>query len=818
MSIARQRREPGKAPHRRFYWAQVAVAAAFLSSSGGCGSCRSCRASTTSRSRADNFVKELELPAVRGQILDRNGSCWPTTGPRYNVYGDAALSHATRSLQRLRRLLPSSTRPRWRSSSRRSRRSTASIASASCWRSRTSPATSWRSSSREKDELPGVAVDAVAHRSYPARHLASHVLGYMNQIIAEELAQQRAPARWPRLPAGRLHRARRPRAAVGVASCAARTAWSAWWSTPRGSARRWSSSDIRVAGAAALRVDPVPGHNVVTTLDVDLQEITENALKKHKSAAAAVVEVDTGRVLALASWPEPDPNLLTGRLTRARPTSWRSDPRASADRQDAARELLPRLDLQDRAHAGGARGSRWWIPTSASSATASIRFGRREFHCVEPHGKVDLHQALSRVVQRLLLPARRQAGARPHAARGRGPRLRRAHGAWPQRRGARLHPDDGLLQEERRLPEGHGAQHRHRSGRGQGDGAAAGHGLRRHRQRRQAVGAADRSSASRRRRARWCRSFPPRLRRDACRLARTCWPGCARRCTTRSTIPRAPASRRASPASTWPARPARRRCDNNRHVRDGRGLGHASTTPGSPRFAPAKHPEIAVVVLVEHGGFGAKAATPVAMEIYKGYFDKVGAATRLHPAVAARRGSRRRHDRSAARKLRAQFDWPLAGAMVAITAIGLVNLYSATQVAPKGLYQNQLIWFAVGLRALRRGLVDRLPRLRALRLRALRRGAGAARGGAARRARGQGLLALVAIGPVGVQPSEFAKLGIILAHGQAVLRRSARSGAAPVALRGERPWRCCAVPAALIIKQPDLGTALILLPRRRPPC
>jgi penicillin-binding protein 2 len=41
-------------------------------------------------------------------------------------------------------------------------------------------------------------------------------------------------------------------------------------------------------------------------------------------------------------------------------------------------------------------------------------------------------------------------------------------------------------------------------------------------------------------------------------------------------------------------------------------------------FAPYQHPKIAVVVLVEHGGFGAKAATPTAMEIYQGYFDKIG--------------------------------------------------------------------------------------------------------------------------------------------------------------------------------------------------
>ncbi len=37
-------------------------------------------------------------------------------------------------------------------------------------------------------------------------------------------------------------------------------------------------------------------------------------------------------------------------------------------------------------------------------------------------------------------------------------------------------------------------------------------------------------------------------------------------------------------------------------------------------FAPTQKPEIAVVVLVEHGGFGAKVATPTAMRIYQAYF------------------------------------------------------------------------------------------------------------------------------------------------------------------------------------------------------
>jgi penicillin-binding protein 2 len=61
-------------------------------------------------------------------------------------------------------------------------------------------------------------------------------------------------------------------------------------------------------------------------------------------------------------------------------------------------------------------------------------------------------------------------------------------------------------------------------------------------------------------------------------------------------------------------------------------------------FAPYKHPKIAVVVLVEHGGFGAKAATPTAMEIYEGYFDKLAPEARPHPAAAKAGES---HDRPA---------------------------------------------------------------------------------------------------------------------------------------------------------------------------
>jgi penicillin-binding protein 2 len=53
--------------------------------------------------------------------------------------------------------------------------------------------------------------------------------------------------------------------------------------------------------------------------------------------------------------------------------------------------------------------------------------------------------------------------------------------------------------------------------------------------------------------------------------------------------------------------------------------GTAQTPTGSDHswyasWAPAWHPRVVVVVLIEHGGFGAEAAAPAAREIYQAFF------------------------------------------------------------------------------------------------------------------------------------------------------------------------------------------------------
>ncbi len=56
---------------------------------------------------------------------------------------------------------------------------------------------------------------------------------------------------------------------------------------------------------------PMPGNNVVTTLDYDFQKYAEEALAKHTTGGAMVIlNIRTGEIMAMASFPLFDPNLF----------------------------------------------------------------------------------------------------------------------------------------------------------------------------------------------------------------------------------------------------------------------------------------------------------------------------------------------------------------------------------------------------------------------------------------------------------------------------------------------------------------------------
>src|SRR5439155_7308799 len=76
-----------------------------------------------------------------------------------------------------------------------------------------------------------------------------------------------------------------------------------------------------------LVTPPEPGYNVVTTLDLHLQELAEKALAaKAKRGAMVIVDPNSGDVLALASWPTYGPNVFVPSISADQLKSLQADP------------------------------------------------------------------------------------------------------------------------------------------------------------------------------------------------------------------------------------------------------------------------------------------------------------------------------------------------------------------------------------------------------------------------------------------------------------------------------------------------------------
>jgi rod shape determining protein RodA len=166
---------------------------------------------------------------------------------------------------------------------------------------------------------------------------------------------------------------------------------------------------------------------------------------------------------------------------------------------------------------------------------------------------------------------------------------------------------------------------------------------------------------------------------------------------------------------------------------------------------------------------------------------------------------------SAPRRTFVHFPWPLAALVLAIGALGIWNLASASRSAHAPVWIAQAAWMGVGcLVALGVVLFDyRSYRRLAWVLYGLVLGLLAAVFLVGRTV--MGARRWIGVGGVNLQPSELAKIAVIMTLAS-WFAWDAERRKEPLGLTGIAvPLGLTFLPAALILKQPDLGTALVVV-------
>ncbi len=153
-------------------------------------------------------------------------------------------------------------------------------------------------SHRDADTFPELSLIPAQRRLYPADGMAAHVIGYVGEISGDELDSPDYIAKY------------RPGDIIGK----------------QGLEKQFNDTLIGVDGQRRVKVDnmgrerepiddkpAIPGKDLQTTLDLDLQAVAELAMENKRGAVVAL-DPRTGEVLAMVSRPSFDPNLFAGRI------------------------------------------------------------------------------------------------------------------------------------------------------------------------------------------------------------------------------------------------------------------------------------------------------------------------------------------------------------------------------------------------------------------------------------------------------------------------------------------------------------------------
>ncbi len=381
----------------------------------------------------ENIVRRASIATTRGVILDSQGKVLASSRPAYNVIvvpgrvlpsavagrRPSSVADAPDTWPKIAETLRLNPDERQRTEARLR----AACVGAS-WRDapevrRHSPC--WRAILLREDvsrdivaelkehaaELTGERVASAPVRYYPYKSLGSHMLGYVHELDAETLAKVKPKGYEDMTPEERQkvnplgYEVGDTLGATGVER--------AWESRLRGQ-RGWEKRVVDAHGHYhsgpeterllddPKRQEPIPGNGLRLTVDIELEQAIERAMRPHVAGAVVVVDVRTGRLRALYSKPGFDPNDLSGAGGKSRVRE--TYKKLAAD---------PMQPLLDKTISGAYQPGSTFKPFSALAALEDnlidpedtqrcdgyLMFGRRIFHCTHVHGRVNMHDAIA---------------------------------------------------------------------------------------------------------------------------------------------------------------------------------------------------------------------------------------------------------------------------------------------------------------------------------------------------------------------------------------------------------------------------------------
>jgi penicillin-binding protein 2 len=351
----------------------------------------------------ENRINIRLIPPARGMILDRNGRLIAGNEQTYRVViTREEAGDVDEVMARLEQLIPLAPETVERSRKEMERRPAfvpIIFADRLAWEDFSAVAVN-------APALPGVTPEVGLSRHYPLIGDFAHVVGYVGPVSEADLAELEDPDPLLLIPKFQIGK-------IGV--------------------ERWMEGDLRgSAGTTRIEVNAVgrvmrelgreegtAGADLRLTADADLQNYVQARLGE-ESAAAVVMDVNSGDLLAIASAPSFDPNLFVRGISQADyGLLTGNDHRPLANK--SVQGAYPPGSTFKMVTALAALEAGAITPQTTVYCPGHLEFGGRRFHCWKRggHGSVDLARSLTESCDVYYYEVAQRAGIDAMAAMGR---------------------------------------------------------------------------------------------------------------------------------------------------------------------------------------------------------------------------------------------------------------------------------------------------------------------------------------------------------------------------------------------------------------